>query len=439
MMMNIANAVIENTQEENRDFTKTPKTPVKIQMWTTDGNIVKADILGEFVKEMNGDVIAEYVKGDSPIDTRVDADKNLHISIARPAQSYQVDYLVTSFADIYENRDKNITFRPDANTIQSNISSVITKDYAKFETLVDGKYTIYQVDSNNHWSSTIVETTKVRECVPFETLFSDIVSAKYAYVNDNNIIYSMSEKTDDVIRFVNIDNDTRHIWSVAVGNVWTLTDEALCDNKQDKLTAGDNITIENNVISAKGGDAWTYESSSLTANAVFKQYIDQTLTGWIGTVAINVEKDADIGIIRIKNNIDTPIHVSLYNMVTYTLFGVGNKTAYGYVLDIPGNGMLVAKIDHKALYTTLSKYSSGSSTPTETQSYDTNGNPIDAILALSTSLFAKLDIGHCIEVVDQMIAKLKTEFVSMMDKGHNSEQSEVFPNLNTIFSAAYTA
>lgn len=209
--------------------------------------------------------------------------------------------------------------------------------------------------------------------------------------------------------------------------------------KEDALTAGDNITIENNVISAKGGDAWTYESSSLTPNAVFKQYIDQTLTGWIGTVAINVEKDADIGIIRIKNNVDTPIHVSLYNMVTYTLFGVGNKTAYGYVLDIPGNGMLVAKIDHKALYTTLSKYSSGSSTPTETQSYDTNGNPIDAILAFSTSFFAKLDIGHCIEVVDQMIANLKTEFVSMMDKGHNSEQSEVFPNLNTIFSAAYTA
>lgn len=267
MMNNIANANIVNAQDENQDFVSTPKTPVKIQVWTTDGNIVKADILGEFVKEMDGGLLKTYIKGDSPIDTRVDADKNLHIEIARPAQSYQVDYLITSFDMIYANRDKNITFRPDANTIQSNVSSVITKDYAKFETLIDGKYTIYQINSDNEWSSTALDTAKVLECTPNVTLFTDIAKAEYAYVKDEDgLVYTLREKDDSQIVFDCFDTQTRHQWVVTSDDEWVDVSTPLCDNKLDKNP--ETINVGNNkLVVASNGQIVLNTSGELVLNS----------------------------------------------------------------------------------------------------------------------------------------------------------------------------
>lgn len=56
--------------------------------------------------------------------------------------------------------------------------------------------------------------------------------------------------------------------------------QGLQNNKQDTLTAGENITIENNVISATGGDVHLYEHNLYiyTSSASILRHIEFTMT-----------------------------------------------------------------------------------------------------------------------------------------------------------------
>lgn len=418
-MMNIKK--LETVSNDTSGFTDTKKTPVKIQMWTTDGNIVKADILGEFVEEMNGPLLANYINGKYPI--KVDAvDDNVSVSIDETALSnaFTVVYNETPFADIVANKDKTIVFKPNKD-IQSNVSVTITDTDAKFETLVDGTYTTYQVNANNEWTSTVsdISSDEVLVAKYGETTFDDIYEAKYAVCYYDNIVYWLSEKKIELSMpyqcfFINIDNKNRRILAVDCQNKWTHREEPLCPNKQDKLTAGDNITIEDNVISATGGgSAWTEVSFDTMAAEVISmaEYVSSSRSGYREKLDVYANDNIEHSILKLFNT-STSDSINVMVHTNKTLFGVGNKVTNGYAYSIKPGKALFLKVDGKCL---IASYSSSSqNAETGTQQYNDEGNPVDT-LALSNMFSTKFKTG--VERLSDTIGSLVNAFGIAMKKG----------------------
>lgn len=85
--------------------------------------------------------------------------------------------------------------------------------------------------------------------------------------------------------------------------------DILTDNKQDKLTAGDNITISGNVISASGGvdlktDRMTIGNTTTTGEdavnlRIFKNYSGQEIQNGVGDSSVG------IGVINVMDDTDT--------------------------------------------------------------------------------------------------------------------------------------
>lgn len=347
---------------------------------------------------------------------------NITVDGTTLCNTFIVKYGKTVFSAILENKDKIISFRPsDDADIQSNVSVTITDTDAKFETLVDGTYTTYQVTNNDEWTSTVsdISSDEVLVAKYGETPFADISKAKYAVCYYDDIVYWLSEKkmTNDIpvkCLFFNIDEQKRRILTVGTGDTWTNEVQMLCPNKQDKLTAGDNITIEDNVISATGGgSAWTEVFFDNMAAEVISmaEYVSQSRSGYRGKLTVYADDGIEHSILKLFNtSASDSINVTVYT--DKTLFGVGNKVTNGYAYSIKPGKALFLKVDGKCL---IASYSSSSqNAETGTQQYDDEGDPVDG-LAFSNTFSTTFKTG--IERVSDTIGSLVNTFGSALKKG----------------------
>lgn len=347
---------------------------------------------------------------------------NITVDGTTLCNTFVVKYGKTLFSAISENKDKIISFRPsDDADIQSNVSVTITDTDAKFETLVDGTYTTYQVNANNEWTSTVsdISSDEVLVAKYGETTFDDIYEAKYAVCYYDNIVYWLSEKktmnsVPAQCLFINIDNKNRRILTVDGLSQWSHREEQLCPNKQDKLTAGDNITIEDNVISATGGgSAWTEVSFDTMAAEVISmaEYVSSSRSGYREKLDVYANDNIEHSILKLFNT-STSDSINVMVHTNKTLFGVGNKVTNGYAYSVKPGKALFLKVDGKCL---IASYSSSSqNAETSTQQYNDEGNPDDT-LALSNMFSTTFKTG--VERVSDTIGSLVNAFGIVMKKG----------------------
>lgn len=347
---------------------------------------------------------------------------NITVDGTTLCNTFIVKYGKTLFSAILENKDKIISFRPsDDADIQSNVSVTITDTDAKFETLVNGTYTTYQVNENDEWTSTVsdISSDEILVVKYGETPFADIAKAKYAVCYFDDIVYWLSEKkmiagSMTQCLFINIDNKNRRILSVDGADQWTRKTEPLCPNKQDKLTAGDNITIEDNVISATGGgSSWTEVSFDNMAAAVISmaEYVSQSQSGYREELDVYADDSIEHSILKLFNT-STSDSINVMVHTNKTLFGVGNKVTNGYTYSIKSGKALFLKVDGKCI---IASYSSSSQiAETGTQQYNDDGNPVDG-LALSTMFSTAFKTG--VERISDGIGSLVNTFSIAVKKG----------------------
>ena len=221
-----------------------PQTNDKTLRFLVKGNtanVVLATPLDNIIDDvLDAKTLFDHLKANKPLTLAPSASGTyLVLSLDDKVLCYVAEYGKTTYADLVANKGKPVAVK-DGNLI-APVSTYYEEYYAKMYAYVDKDIYIYQLNVNNEWSKTMLDNASVVMAVPNQTTFNEIKNADYAYlVGTENRIYSLSEKHYDYIRFVNVENDKRHIWTVTKDNVWTLTNEALCDNKQDKLNA-DNL------------------------------------------------------------------------------------------------------------------------------------------------------------------------------------------------------
>ena len=221
-----------------------PQTNDKIIRFLVKGNtanVVLTTPLDNIIDDvLDAKTLSDHLKANKPLTLAPSASGTyLVLSIDDKALCYVAEYGKTTYADLVANKGKPLAIK-DGNLI-APVSTYFEEYYAKMYAYVDKDIYIYQLNVNNEWSKTMLDNASVVKAIPNQTTFNEIKNADYAYLEGTeNWIYSLSEKQYDYIRFVNVENDMRHIWTVSKDNVWTLTNEALCDNKQDKLNA-DNL------------------------------------------------------------------------------------------------------------------------------------------------------------------------------------------------------
>lgn len=188
------------------------------------------------------------------------------------------------------------------------------------------------------------------------------------------------------------------------------------DGKQDKLTAGDNITIKDNVISATGGGSvWTIESHALHEPAdeiVMNEYVDSTYSGYSKRVNASVPTGVDKSVLRLFNTgEDSDIDVVVYT--DRTLFGVGQKMTGACQFSVSPGSALMLKVDGRCMF---AGYSTGSLLPSmlKTQKYNSDGNPLD-LGTFSTTFKTSFKTG--IERVVDSLGTMTMSFMTAMKPG----------------------
>lgn len=221
-----------------------PQTNDKTLRFLVKGNtanVVLATPLDNIIDDvLDAKTLSDHLKATKPLSLTSSASGTyLVLSMDDKVLCYVAEYGKTTYADLVTNKGKPIAIK-DSNLI-TPVSTYFEEYYAKMYAYVGKDIYIYQLNVNNEWSKSLLDNASVVKAIPNQTTFNEIKNSDYAYlVGTENWIYSLSEKHSEYIRFVNVENDKRYIWTVTKDNVWTLTTEALCDNKQDKLTA-DNL------------------------------------------------------------------------------------------------------------------------------------------------------------------------------------------------------
>lgn len=129
--------------------------------------------------------------------------------------------------------------------------------------------------------------------------------------DDTNLVNQISGLSDDVSA---LDGrlDTAEDNIILLDGRLDIVEETL-PNKQNTLTAGDNITIKNNVISASGGSSMTY----LETEHKVGTWIDGKDIYSVTIQFSNIEKGTK-NIAHNIPNIDQPLHVQWYFYFTNT-------------------------------------------------------------------------------------------------------------------------
>lgn len=245
-----------------------PQTNDKIMRFLVKGNtanVVLATPLDNILDDaLDAKSLSDHLKADKPLTLTPSASGTyLVLSIEDKALCYVAEYEKTTYADFMANKGKLIAIKDD--NLIAPVSTYFEEHYVKLYAYVDKDIYIYQLNINNEWSRTKLDNLSVVKAQPHLTTFEEIKNADYAYlVGTENWIYSLSEKTDEKIAFVNIDNDMRHIWSVTAGNVWTLTNESLCDNKMDKNP--DTVNVGNKLV-VTSSDIYLNTTGDLVLNS----------------------------------------------------------------------------------------------------------------------------------------------------------------------------
>lgn len=253
-----------------------PQTNDKIVRFLVKGNtanVVLTTPLDNIIDDvLDAKTLSDHLKADKPLALTPSASGTvLTLSIDDKVLCYVAEYNKTTYADFIANKGKPIAIKDDNLVVP--VSTYFEEYYAKMYAYVDKDIYIYQLNINNEWSRTKLDNASVVKAQPNLTTFDEIKNADYAYlVGTENWIYSLSEKTDDKIAFVNIDNDMRHIWTVTKDDVWTLSDESLCDNKMDKNPStinvgnGKLVVTENNDVIMNTTSSLELNSTTLAGN-----------------------------------------------------------------------------------------------------------------------------------------------------------------------------
>lgn len=253
-----------------------PQTNDKTLRFLVKGNtanVVLAAPLDDIIDDvLDANTLSDHLKANKPLTLTPSASGTyLVLSVDDKVLCYVAEYRKTAYADLIANKGKPIAIK-DGNLI-APVSTCFEEYYAKMYAYVDKDIYIYQLNVNNEWSKTMLDNASVVKAIPNQTTFDEIKNADYAYlVGIENWIYSLSEKHDGYIRFVNVENDKRHIWTVTKDNVWTSTSEALCDNKMDNnpetVNVGDGrlVVTENGQIVLSTEGNLVLNSSTLSGN-----------------------------------------------------------------------------------------------------------------------------------------------------------------------------
>lgn len=358
-MTNIKNAE-SKSDIGNGDFIETVKTPVKIQMWTTDGNVVKGDILGEFVKELDADAISRYIVGQEPV----------------MVNSLDNKVVISMDGSISEEKMFLATF---------NVTT-----YAALKEAYDAGLPCFAIHDESVYVMSQVEPGLFR--------FSNI------------------RGTDDLIRTLTVDENDR--WKVSSNKVF-----------QQKLVAGDNITIKDNTISAKGGDAWVEDGGDLSEiddNPItMYEYRDSTYTGYKQNVTI-AANDVEHSMLKLFNDGTDAMNVTV--LTGKTLFGAGNRITGGYGYTVKAGCALFLRVNGKCLIASYSNGNPGSDT--QEQPYTVGGNPNDS-LTFSTSFSNAFKAG--VERLGDTIGSLTTTFSNAIRNGVE-KLNDSLGTLETTFS-----
>lgn len=247
-----------------------PQTNDKIIRFLVKGNtanVVLATPLDNIIDDvLDAKTLSDHLKANKPLTlTPSSSGTVLVLSIDNKMLCYVAEYENTTYADLISNKGKPIAIKDDNLVVP--VSTYFEEYYVKMYAYVGKDIYIYQLNVDNEWSKTMLDNASVVKAIPNQTTFNEIKNADYAYLEGTeNWIYSLSEKQNDYIRFVNIENDMRHIWTVTKDDVWTLTDEALCDNKLDKNPTTINVG-NNKLVVASNGQIVLNTSGELVLNS----------------------------------------------------------------------------------------------------------------------------------------------------------------------------
>lgn len=247
-----------------------PQTNDKIIRFLVKGNtanVVLATPLDNIIDDvLDAKTLSDHLKANKPLTlTPSSSGTVLVLSIDNKMLCYVAEYENTTYADLISNKGKPIAIKDDNLVVP--VSTYFEEYYVKMYAYVGKDIYIYQLNVDNEWSKTMLDNASVVKAIPNQTTFNEIKNADYAYLEGTeNWIYSLSEKQNDYIRFVNIENDMRHIWTVTKDDVWTLTDEALCDNKLDKNPETINVG-DNKLVVASNGQIVLNTSGELVLNS----------------------------------------------------------------------------------------------------------------------------------------------------------------------------
>lgn len=247
-----------------------PQTNDKIIRFLVKGNtanVVLATPLDNIIDDvLDAKTLSDHLKANKPLTlTPSSSGTVLVLSIDNKMLCYVAEYENTTYADLISNKGKPIAIKDDNLVVP--VSTYFEEYYVKMYAYVGKDIYIYQLNVDNEWSKTMLDNASVVKAIPNQTTFNEIKNADYAYLEGTeNWIYSLSEKQNDYIRFVNIENDMRHIWTVTKDDVWTLTDEALCDNKLDKNPTTINVG-DNKLVVASNGQIILNTSGELVLNS----------------------------------------------------------------------------------------------------------------------------------------------------------------------------
>lgn len=265
-----------------------------------------------------------------------------------------------------------------------------------------------------------------------ETTYADVKEAYEAgrpcFAKRDESVYVLSQVNSDSFMFSNIrgHDDLIRVLTVSNDDSWTVS-----SNKQfqQKLTAGNNITIEGNVISAKSGDIWVEDGGDLSeiGDTLINmyEYHDSTYTGYKPNVTI-VANDVEHSMLKLFNDGTESMNVTV--LTDKTLFGAGNRITDGYGYTIKDGCALFLRVNGKCLIASYSNGNPGSST--QEQAYTDEENPIDS-LALSTSFSNTFKAG--VERLGDTIGSFTTTFSNAIRNGVE-KLNDSLGNLGITFS-----